>query len=158
MWRRPPPAIAPAKALRQAGAQVSQSDALIRLATPDDAPFVAGITGVDARDYMARSHTLISKNGFFFLEPITTSVLEAHMAFLRPGRGRECLHAARAGLRYAFAELGALVIFGRIPVEDRAARLLTRIIGLRPDGIRPREPGGPLCEWFEIRRDMKVKA
>jgi hypothetical protein len=135
---------------------VTQS--LIRLATPEDAPFVAGITGVDARDYMARSHTLISRNGFFFLEPITSSVFEAHMAFLARGRGREALHAARAGLRFAFGDLGALVVFGRIPVEDRAARLFTRMIGLRSDGIRPREPGGPLVEWFEIRRDMKVKS
>jgi hypothetical protein len=134
------------------------SDTLIRIATPEDAPFVAGITGMDVRDYMARTHTLVSKNGFFFLEPITSSVLEAHMAFLDRGRGREALHAARAGLRFAFGELGALVVFGRIPVEDRAARLFTRMIGLRSDGIRPREPGGPLCEWFEIRRDMKVKA
>ena len=56
-----------------------------------------------------------------------------------------------AGLGYAFDMMGASVIFGRIPVEDRAARLFTRIIGFRSDGIRPREPDGPLVEWFEMR-------
>lgn len=128
---------------------------LIRLADPEmDAEFVGSITGTDAREYMHRAVTLVSRHGFFFLEPITRSVFEAHMAFMKPGRGKEALHAARAGLRYAFGELGALVVFGRIPVEDKAARLFTRMIGLKSDGVRPREPGGPMVEWFEIRRDI----
>lgn len=126
---------------------------LFRVATQDDAPFVGSIVGSDVRSYMSRVTTLISKHGFFFLEPITSSVFEAHMAFMKPGRGSEALHAARAGLRYVFNELGALVVFGRIPVEDRAARLFTRMIGLKSDGIRQREPGGPSVEWFEIRSD-----
>lgn len=129
------------------------SPPLIRLATPDDAPFVSAIAGMDASAFMARAHTLISRHGFFFLEPITPSVLEAHMAFTNKGRGKEALHAARAGLRYCFEQLKALVVFGRIPREDRAARLFTRMIGLKSDGIRPREPGGPMVEWFELRAD-----
>lgn len=102
---------------------------------------------------MKRVTTLVSEHGMFFLEPITPSVLEAHMAFSPEGRGWEALHAARAGLRHAFEKMGALVVFGRIPVEDRAARLFTRMIGLKSDGVRPREPGGPLVEWFEVRSD-----
>lgn len=130
---------------------------LVRVATEEDAPFVSAIAGTDAREFMGRVTTLVSRNGFFFLEPITSSVLEAHMAFRPKGRGREALHAARAGLIYAFDVLGALVIFGRIPVEDRAARLFTRIVGFRSDGIRPREPGGPMVEWFEMRADMPIE-
>ena len=126
---------------------------LIRVAGPEDAPFVSAIVGSDASDYMGRVTTLISDHGFFFLEPITSSVLEGHMAFSGPGRGREAIHAARAGLRYCFDVLGALVVFGRVPIENKPARLFTRMIGLSSDGIRPREPGGPLVEWFEIRSD-----
>lgn len=126
---------------------------LIRVAEPSDAPFVSTLCGVDVADFMQRATTLISAHGFFFLEPITSSVYEAHMAFSPEGRGWEALHAARAGLRHAFEMMGALVVFGRIPIEDRAARLFTRMIGLKSDGIRPREPGGPLVEWFEVRSD-----
>ena len=126
---------------------------LFRVATSFDVPFVSELAGRDASEYMARVTTLVTQHGFFFLEPITSSVLEAHMAFQLSGRGSEALHAARAGLRHAFTEMNALVVFGRIPVEDRAARLFTRMIGLRSDGIRPTSPDGPLVEWFEVRAD-----
>lgn len=102
---------------------------------------------------MGRVTTLISDHGFFFLEPITPSVLEAHMTFEREGRGAEALHAARAGLAYCFGVLGALVVFGRIPVEDRPARLFTRIIGFTSCGIRPHHDDSHLVEWFELRKD-----
>lgn len=125
----------------------------LRVATSADAPFVSALVGQDAAAYMARVTTLISEHGFFFLEPVTSSILEAHMQFDKPGRGKEALHAARAGLRYAFDTLGALVVFGRIPVEDRAARLFTRMIGLRSEGVRPSAPGDSLVEWFELRKD-----
>jgi len=124
----------------------------VRVATVADAPFVSAIVGTDATDFMGRAITLLTDHGGFFLEKITASVLEAHMFFQKEGRGREALHGARTGLGYAFDMLGAFVVFGRIPVEDRAARLFTRIIGFRSDGIRPREPGGPLVEWFEMTR------
>lgn len=125
----------------------------MRVATMDDAAWVSSIIGVDASDLMSRVTTLVSEHGGFFLEPITSSVLEAHMFYLPEGRGREAFHAARAGLGYAFDMMGALVVFGRIPVEDRAARLFTRMIGFRSEGVRYREPGGPLVEWFEMRHD-----
>lgn len=125
----------------------------VRVATADDGPWISDVIGSDASEYMKRVTTLVSEHGGFFLEPITSSVLEAHMFFRPEGRGRECLQAARAGLGYAFDMLGASVIFGRIPIEDRPARLLTRIIGFRSDGIRPRAPGDILVEWFEMRSD-----
>jgi hypothetical protein len=126
---------------------------LIRVATMEDAPFVSALMGQDASEAMARVVTLISDHGFFFLETITPSVLEAHMAFTSEGRGKEALYAARAGLLYCFTALNALVVFGRIPVEDKPARMFTRLIGLRSFGIRPNIPGGPEAEWFEIRKD-----
>lgn len=122
----------------------------LRVAGPEDAPFVSALVGQDASECMGRLTTLISEHGFFFLEPVTSSVLEAHMHFDKPGRGKECLHAARAGLRHAFDVMGARVVFGRIPVENKAARLFTRLIGFRSDGIRPGVAGGPLVEWFEM--------
>ena len=125
----------------------------LRVATAEDAPFVSALIGQDASVYMARVTTLISDHGFFFLEPITSSVLEAHMQFDKSGRGKEAIHAARAGLRHALTKLGAHVVFGRIPVTDRAARLFTRQIGLKSDGIRPTVPDGPLVEWFHITRE-----
>ncbi|KKW92687.1 hypothetical protein YP76_07070 [Sphingobium chungbukense] len=125
----------------------------IRIGTPADAGFVSAIIGHDASDLMQRVTTILTPHGGFFLEPITSSVLEAHMFFRPEGRGKEALDGARAGLRYAFDVLHASVVFGRIPIEDRAARLFTRIIGFRSDGVRAREPGGPLVEWFEMRSD-----
>ena len=130
-----------------------QTSPIVRIATMADAPFVSEIVGADATDLMARVTTILSEHGGFFLEPITSAVLEAHMFYRAEGRGREALHAARSGLGYAFDMLGALVVFGRIPVADRAARLFTRFIGFRSDGIRPREPGGPTVEWFQMTRD-----
>lgn len=126
---------------------------LIRVADIHDVAFVSALVDRDATEYMERVTTLVTNNGFFFLEPITSSVLEAHMAFYPEGRGKEALQAAREGLHYAFTELNALVVFGRIPVEDRAARLFTRMIGLKSDGIREKSPGGDLVEWFEVRAD-----
>lgn len=125
----------------------------LRVASMADAPWVSSIVGSDAAELMARVTTLISEHGGFFLEPITPSVLEAHMFYLPKGRGKEALHAARTGLGYAFDMLGALVVFGRIPVEDRPARLFTRMIGFASVGVREREPGGPIVEWFEMRAD-----
>lgn len=119
----------------------------LRVAGPEDAPFVSALIGQDATDYMSRVTTLVSGHGFFFLEPITPSILEAHMQFDKPGRGKEALYAARAGLRYAFDTLNAMVVFGRIPLEDRPARMFARLIGLRSVGEREGK------EWFEIRKD-----
>jgi len=126
---------------------------LVRVATADDAPWISDVIGSDASEYMKRVTTLVSEHGGFFLEPITSSILEAHMFYKREGRGSEALHAARAGLGYAFDMLGASVVFGRIPVADRAARLFTRMIGFRSDGIRPRCPGDAMVEWFEMRSE-----
>lgn len=128
---------------------------LIRVAGPDDVAFVSALAGADASEAMGRVITLISDHGFFFLEPITPSVLEAHMTFALEGRGSEALHAARAGLAYCFTILGTLVVFGRIPVEDRAARLFTRLIGFTSCGIRPHHDDTHLVEWFELRADHK---
>ncbi len=124
---------------------------LIRVGTADDVAFVSEIVGADATEVMGRCHTLISDHGFFFLEPITSSILEGHINFKPEGRGREALHAMKAGLRYAFEGIGAAVVFGRIPVENRAARMLARLAGMKSDGIRPHQIGGPLCEWFEVK-------
>lgn len=132
---------------------IAPCPAKIRIATQTDAPFVSAIVGVDASDYMKGVTTILSDHGGFFLEPVTSSVLEAHMFFTTEGRGKEALHAARSGLAYAFNVLGALVVFGRIPLEDRPARLFTRMIGFKSDGIRQREPNGPLVEWFEMRSE-----
>lgn len=125
----------------------------IRIADASDAPFVSAIVGVDATAYMGRVTTLLSERGGFFLEPITSSVLEAHMFFLPHTKGKEVIRSARAGLRHAFHVMDAAVVFGRIPIENRAGRLLTRFIGFRSDGIRPREQDGPLVEWFEMRSE-----
>jgi len=125
----------------------------IRIGTAADIPFVSAIIGADATDAMARCTTLLTPHGGFLLEPISSSVLEAHMFFRREGRGRQAFHAAREGLRYCFTELRALVVFGRIPLSDRPARLFTRMIGFRSDGVRPHSNGGEPVEWFEMRFD-----
>lgn len=130
---------------------------IIRVADEHDAPFVSALVGTDAAEYMQRVTTLVTPNGFFFLEPVTSSILEAHMAFYPEGRGKEALRGAHEGLLYAFTELNALVVFGRIPVEDRAARLFTRMIGFTSCGVRPGHPNGPLVEWFELRADEYFK-
>lgn len=132
---------------------VSTSYGGIRLGTPADASFVSEILGSDAGEVMGRVITLLSPNGGFFLERITPSVLEAHMFFKKEGRGKEALHSAQQGLRYCFDVLDAAVVFGRIPAADRAARLFTRMIGFRSDGLHDHSGTGELVELFEIRKD-----
>ncbi len=126
---------------------------IIRVANEHDAPFVSALVGTDAAEYMSRVTTLVTPHGFFFLEPITPSVFEGHMAFHPEGRGKQALRAGRESLAYAFGELGALVVFGRVPIEDRATRMFSRLLGLSSCGARPAHPDGPLVEWFEIRAD-----
>lgn len=125
----------------------------VRLGTDADVPFVSSIIGADAADIMSRVITLLTPNGGFFLEPITSSILEAHMFFRPTGRGKEALHGAREGLRYCFNVLGAIVVFGRIPMTDRPARLFTRMIGFKSDGIRAHSGTGEMVEYFEMRKD-----
>jgi hypothetical protein len=126
----------------------------IRVATAADAAYVSAVVGNDCSEFMGRVTTLLSKHCIFFLEPLTSSILEAHMVCSPEGRGKEALRAARTGLGYAFDMLGAAIVIGRIPVADRPARLFTRIIGFKSDGVRPREPKGPLVEWFEMRSEQ----
>ena len=127
---------------------------MIRLATLDDVPRMAelsDLTPAHLTDAFVRMDMLLDDHSMFFLERITPSVFEAHMVFEPEHRGKSAIASAKAGLAIAFGQLNAAVVFGRIPVEDRAARLLTRLIGFVSDGIRPRHEGGPLCEWFEMR-------
>lgn len=126
---------------------------MIREATAEDAAFLEEVVGLDPRPAMNRCITLVSDDGGFFLEPITETVFEAHMFFAPESRGKKAIKAAREGLLYMFQEKGALVIFGRIPLEDRAARLMTRWVGFKAIGIRPKFDGGELVEWFEMTRD-----
>jgi hypothetical protein len=129
-------------------------DDAIRIAESSDAAYVSAVVGSDCSEYMERVTTILSRHCVFFLEPLTRSILESHMVCSPEGRGKEALSAARAGLRYAFSVLAAAVVIGRIPVTDRPARLFTRIIGFKSDGIRPSAPGGPLVEWFEMRSEQ----
>lgn len=124
----------------------------IRVADASDVAYVCELTGLDVADYMARCTTFLSANCVFFLEPLTASILEGHMVCKPEGRGREALAAARTALSYAFEFMDVLVIIGRVPVEDRAARIFTRLMGFKSDGIRPRAPGDAMVEWFEMRR------
>lgn len=94
---------------------------------------------------------LIGDHGGFFLEPIVPSVLEAHMFFEEGHRGRNVIAQAKEGLAIAFDYLGAAVVIGRIPLEDKAARLMTRLIGFQSVAIKHKTPGEPLAEWFEMR-------
>ena len=127
---------------------------MIRLATLDDVPRMAelsDLTPEHLEDAFKRMDMLLDDHCMFFFERITASVFEGHIVIEPEHRGKSAIASAKAALDFAFGQLNAAVVFGRIPVEDRAARLLTRLIGFVSDGIRPRHVGGPLCEWFEMR-------
>lgn len=127
---------------------------MIRIAATTDASRLAELSGVSEDivvQAMERMTMLIDDHGGFFLEPITPSVFEAHMFFEPESRGKYAISSAKSGLKIAFDVMSAAVVFGRIPVEDRAARLLTRLIGFISSGVRPKIPDGPLVEWFEMR-------
>ena len=130
---------------------------MIRLATLDDVPRMAELSDLTHEhlvDAFSRMDMLLGDHCMFFLERITPSVFEGHIVIEPEHRGKSAIASAKAALNFAFGQLNAAVVFGRIPVEDRAARMLTRMIGFVSDGIRPRHEGGPLCEWFEMRSPL----
>lgn len=76
---------------------------------------------------------LTNDTGGFLLLPVSPKEYEAHMFFLPEGRGRSSISAAREGLEIMFRK-GAKRILARIPMYDRASRILTRMMGFKATG------------------------
>lgn len=145
---------------------------MIREATPQDIPIINVLLNspevyegasmqtnipLDAgRVLRANGVVLVNEYGGFMLVPLENDIYEAHMFFLREGRGKKAIEAAHEALRIMFDEKGAEEIRARIPYEDKASRLLTRKIGFRSVGRGSSdygEPGTRDSEFFEMRKE-----
>lgn len=62
-------------------------------------------------------------------------VYEGHMIFLPPVRGRLAIERGRAFLREMAGNYGARMIWGRVLVRNRAARWISRQMGLVSHGV-----------------------
>ena len=75
---------------------------------------------------------LYAHGGYMLFIPYGDGAWEAHYAMPGPIRGQAALRSARACLRAMFTRHKAGVIFGRTPRDNRAARLMNRLLGARP--------------------------
>ncbi len=123
----------------------------MRLATEADTHFIRAISGIEPP---ARCLVLVTDYGGFFFDPFTPngSIVEAHFFFHPKGRGKQAIAACKEALEYVFHS-GVYMVIGRIPVNDRPAKMMARWAGLTSSGVAEEYPGGPIVEWFEIRKD-----
>ncbi len=124
---------------------------MIRLATEKDVIFLQALLESDPLPLMERSWTLVNDYGGIFFDPVTPSysVVEAHFAFHPEGRGKKAIIASKEALQYCW-DHGVLVVIGRIPQNDRAAKLMARWCGLKQIGSGWRDDG-EMIDFFEIR-------
>lgn len=97
---------------------------------------------------------LMNEFGGFLLVPVETDIYEAHMFFLKEGRGKAAITAAQEGLRIMFDKY-ATKITARIPLRDRASRRLTRYIGFKSIGVGISEygiGGSYESEFFQMEK------
>lgn len=94
---------------------------------------------------------LINDTGGFLLIPTEPDEYEAHMFFLPEGRGKHAISAAKEGLGIMF-DNGAKRITARIPLSNKASRLLTKRMGFESTGTGESDygvGGTHLTEFFE---------
>jgi len=99
---------------------------------------------------------LVNETGGFLLIPTKPREYEAHMFFLPEGRGRHAIRSAREGLRIMF-DGGAECITARIPLSNKASRLLTKRIGFESVGTGESDYGvGGIheTEFFKMKRNQ----
>jgi hypothetical protein len=125
---------------------------MIREATKEDTIFLKAILGEDPTPLMERAMVLVDDYGGIFFDPVTPnfSIVEAHFVFHKKGRGKIALRACKQALDFCWNN-GVIIVLGRIPVEDRPAKLMARWAGLKSIGFGTREDG-VYVEYFEIRR------
>jgi len=125
---------------------------MIREAVESDRAFIFALAEIEPPEQCL---ILVTDYGGFFFDPVTPygSIVEAHFFFHPKGRGKHAVQACKDALDYVF-HAGVHTVIGRIPVEDRPAKLMARWAGLKSYGIAESMSGGPLVEWFEIRKDQ----
>ncbi len=77
---------------------------------------------------------------------------EGHYLFSPRLRGKPALDAAKAMLGYMFTTVGARVIVGETPADNRAARLFSRALGFTRRGTTIDASGRP-CVVYEMDRE-----
>ena len=75
------------------------------------------------------------------------------MFFNEKGRGRKAIDFCKAAVEWCW-ENGVYIIIGRIPLDDRPAKLMARWAGMIFVGTGPREPNDVVVDWFELRKDQ----
>ena len=94
-------------------------------------PWPLDIRNLEQRDDIL---FLMTPLGGFIMRETAPGVLEAHVAFLPEGRGKHAIVCARVAIRACF-DSGFRRIEGSVALENRAARLYCRLIGMHSAGI-----------------------
>lgn len=119
-----------------------------RLREPDIAPYV--LDAVSPEEWLADPHNVLisdSRNMMMF-EGEDDGVFRGH--WLLRDRGKQAFIVAGDLVRIFFESTGARLLYGWIPVENRASRWFTRQMGFQSRGVHATEQG--LQEWFGITR------
>lgn len=76
---------------------------------------------------------------------------QSHTMFLPDSRGKEGLEAARAMCRWMFDNMGAKVLWGMTPFDNRAAQMFNRLIGAKPAG-EGEDVAGKRVRFFTVEK------
>jgi len=75
---------------------------------------------------------------------------QSHTMFLPGSRGKEGLEAAKAMCLWMFDEMGARMLWGMTPHDNRAAQMFNRLIGARAAG-ETEDARGTRVRLFTVR-------
>lgn len=74
-------------------------------------------------------------------------VYQVHSMSLPSCRGKAVIEVGKRMIAWMQAEMGARMIWGQTPVDNRAARMFNRLMGARSEGMRGHHVTGE-CELF----------
>lgn len=74
---------------------------------------------------------------------------EGHSMFMNSCRGKLAIETGKQMIRF-MKDLGFKELLGRTPINNKAARRFSRMIGFKSDGLT-QVPGVGICELFEYK-------
>lgn len=87
----------------------------------------------------SRNICLLSEYGGFFCVYLGDGIYEGHTQFLPEGRGRRAIAVGKEAIEFMFNIIGAKKIIGYTPLDNRAARMFNRLIGMKVIGVFPKQ-------------------
>lgn len=119
---------------------------------PEIAP---GFDFVDMTAFYQRpgNFALIEGDAVALFAEIEPGVVEGHYLFPDSVRGKKAVDAARKIIDTVFTVYQPRAIHGATPRDNRAARVMNRVLGFKPLGRTKEDASGRECVCYELRRE-----